>query len=284
MITTEVENYPGFPQGIMGPELMAEMRKQGERFNTVVRDEQVNRVDFSKRPFRLEADSGTYHAKTVVISTGAAAKWIGLPSEQKFMGKGVSSCATCDGFFFKNRPVAVVGGGDTAMEEANYLTKMCSKVYVIHRRRELRASKIMQDRVLHHPKVEMIWDSVIEEIIGNEVVTGVKIKNLKTEKIQALAVDGVFVAIGHQPNTKIFEGQLNMNPQGYLITDGRARTNVPGVFAGGDVQDPIYRQAITAAGTGCMAAMEAQWFLEHEEVQESHQLSAIGGQKLTADR
>jgi len=250
------------------------MRKQVERFDAVVKDEMVNRVDFSRRPFTLESDSGTYQAKTVIICTGASAKWLGIPSEQKFMGKGVSSCATCDGFFFKNKPVAVVGGGDTAMEEANYLTNLCSKVYVIHRRRQLRASKIMQDRVLHHPKVEMVWDSVIDEIMGHEVVTGVRIKNLKTGMIQDLAVEGVFVAIGHQPNTQIFSGQLQMNPQGYLITDRRMRTSVPGVFAGGDVQDPTYRQAITAAGTGCMAAMEAQWFLEHEEVQ-ANQLQGV---------
>lgn len=270
MITTDVENYPGFPKGITGPELMAEMRKQGERFDTVVKDEQVNRVDFSQRPFRLEADGGTHFAHTVIISTGASAKWLGLPSEQQFMGKGVSGCATCDGFFFKNKPVAVVGGGDTAAEEANYLTKMCSKVFLIHRRHELRASKIMADRVLNNPKIEMVWESAIDMITGSDVVTGVNLRHLKSNAITPLSVDGVFVAIGHQPNTKIFEGQITLNPTGYVVTDGRTRTNVPGVFAGGDVQDSIYRQAITAAGTGCMAAMEAQWFLEHGSAQDQN--------------
>ncbi len=268
MLTTDVENYPGFEKGILGPELMDAMRKQAARLETVIKDENVNRVDFSKRPFKFEADSGSYEAETVIISTGASAKWLNIPSEQKFMGKGVSSCATCDGFFFKNKPVVVVGGGDTAMEDSIYLTKMCSKVYLVHRRHELRASKIMQDRALNNPKIEMVWDSAIEEINGETGVTGVKVKNLKTNAVSNLAVDGVFVAIGHSPNTKIFEGQVTMNPQGYIVTNAQAHTNVPGVFASGDVQDPRYRQAVTAAGSGCMAAMEAQWFLEHEEVKE----------------
>ncbi|WP_303673310.1 thioredoxin-disulfide reductase [Vampirovibrio chlorellavorus] len=264
-ITTDVENFPGFPEGIMGPELMEKFQAQAERFGTKVVYDTVTEVDFSKRPFTVMADEGTYTADTVIVATGASAKWIGLESEKKLMGHGVSSCATCDGAFFRGKEVIVVGGGDTAMEEANFLTRFCAKVVVVHRRDSLRASKIMQDRAFANPKIEFIWDTAIEEIVGSKEtgVTGVKLKNLKSGEVTDFATQGVFVAIGHQPNTGIFEGKLELHPNGYLkVQPGTASTSVEGVFGCGDVTDHHYRQAITAAGTGCMAAMDAEKYLE----------------------
>jgi thioredoxin reductase (NADPH) len=266
MITTEVENYPGFPEGILGPELMEKFRQQVERFGTKVLDQQVTKVDFSERPFKVWADDVEYHARAIIISTGASAKWIGLPSEVTYGGFGVSACATCDGFFFRNREVAVVGGGDTAMEEAHYLAKMTSKVHLIHRRDEFRASKIMQERVLNDPKIEIHWNTAVDEIIGetepNRRVTGVRLMDTQTLEKRELPLAGVFVAIGHKPNTDLFRGILDMDENGYLIVEkGSTKTKIPGVFAAGDVADHVYRQAITAAGSGCMAAIDAERFL-----------------------
>ncbi|MBE0648641.1 MAG: thioredoxin-disulfide reductase [Bacteroidales bacterium] len=263
-ITTEVDNFPGYPDGIDGPEMMEQFKKQAERFGTDIRFGVVTKVDFSNRPFTVEADDGkTIIAETVIIATGASAKWLGLPSEQKFMGMGVSGCATCDGFFYKGKDVAIVGGGDTAAEEATYLAKLCKKVYLIHRRDELRASKIMQHKVLNTPNIEMLWDSVPEEVLGDDAgVTGLRVKNVKTGEERILDVWGFFVAIGHKPNTDIFHGQVELDDTNYVRTmPGTATTNVEGVFACGDVQDHHYRQAVTAAGTGCMAAIEAERFL-----------------------
>lgn len=268
-ITTDVENFPGFPEGIMGPELMEKFQAQAERFGTKVVYDTVNEVDLSKRPFRIIADEATYTADTLIVATGASAKWIGLESEKTLMGHDVSSCATCDGAFFRGKEVMVVGGGDTAMEEANFLTRFCSKVVVVHRRDTLRASKIMQDRAFANPKIEFIWDSAIEEIVGSKKtgVTSVKLKNLKTNETKDFATQGVFVAIGHQPNTGIFKGSLELHDNGYLkVKPGTAQTNVEGVFGCGDVTDHHYRQAITAAGTGCMAAMDAEKYLEALEL------------------
>jgi thioredoxin reductase (NADPH) len=265
-ITTEVENYPGFADAIQGPWLMEQMGTQAANVGTTMKDDIIVSVDFDQRPFVLTGDSGTiYTADSLIISTGASARWLGLPTEQKYLGFGVSACATCDGFFFRNLPVLVVGGGNTAVEEAIYLTNHASKVTLVHRRGELRAEKIMQDRLFNNEKIEVIWDSVLEEVIGEDEppsVTGAKIKNVKTGEIQEVPVEGVFIAIGHDPNTSIFKGKLDMDDEGYLITapDSTA-TNIPGVFAAGDVQDKIYRQAVTAAGTGCMAALEAEHYL-----------------------
>jgi thioredoxin reductase (NADPH) len=270
MITTDVENYPGFPDGIMGPELMDVFQKQAERFGADVRFETVSAVDFSKRPFRITTDVQEYVASSVIISTGASAKWLGLPGETLFGGYGVSACATCDGFFFRNKEVIVVGGGDTALEEANYLTKHASKVVLVHRRDQFRASKIMQERTLANPKVEVIWNAAIDEILGDtdpiKKVTGVRLVDTQTGEKTERRIDGVFVAIGHKPNSEIFQGILDMDSVGYLQTQpGSTKTNVPGVFAAGDVADSIYRQAITAAGTGCMAAIDAERFLESHQ-------------------
>lgn len=266
--TTEVENYPGYPEGTQGPQMMEDFKKQAERFDTDVRPGIINEIDLSKRPFVAKADDGSViEAQTVIISTGASAKWLGLESEQKFNGYGVSACATCDGFFYKGKDVAVVGGGDTAAEEATYLAKLCRKVYLIHRRDELRASKAMQKRVFNTKNIEMVWDSIPKEIVGKEegfskTVTGVIVENVKSKETKTVAIDGFFVAIGHKPNSDFVKGKLDMNETGYIITkpDSTA-TNVPGVFACGDVQDHVYRQAVTAAGTGCMAAIEAERFL-----------------------
>lgn len=267
-ITTEVENYPGFPKGVMGPELMDLMRTQAQRFGAQTLFKNVTKVNFSKRPFQIWADEEDYTADAVIVATGAVAKWLGLPSETEYMGYGVSACATCDGFFFKNLEVVVVGGGDTAIEEASFLTKFAAKVTVVHRRDELRASKIMCDRAFKNPKLTFIWDSVIEEILGKQeggrkAVTGVRLRNVKTGATSVLRTDGVFMGIGHKPNTELFVGQLDMNSSGYLVTEPHStKTNVPGIFAAGDVADSVYRQAISAAGTGCMAAIDAERWLE----------------------
>ena len=265
-ITTEVENYPGFREPIMGPELMEIMRDQVLRFGTEILPLNVERVDFSKQPFGVWADDGQhFQARAVIVATGASAKLLDIPSEPAFMGFGVSACATCDGFFFKNQRVMVVGGGDTAMEEANYLTRFTSEVVVVHRRDTLRASKIMQERALRNPKVRFIWNSEVVEILGepHKKVEGVKLRDTVTGAITEHPINGVFVAIGHEPNTKFLKGQLPMDPRGYLIVEpGTARTSIPGVFAAGDVADAVYRQAVTAAGTGCMAAIEAERWLD----------------------
>ena len=267
-ITTEVENYPGFEQGIMGPEMMDVFRKQAQRFGAQCIFEDVTKVDFSTQPFKIFSGDELYTADAVIISTGASAKLLNLESEQKFMGYGVSACATCDGFFFKNQEIAVVGGGDTAMEESNYLTKFASKVTVIHRRDSLRASKIMAERAKNNPKINFIWNSAVEEVLGVEengkkTITGLKLKNLVTNETSVFNCTGLFIAIGHQPNTQLFNGQLEMDSVGYLLTKGKSTaTNIPGVFAAGDVADPTYRQAVSAAGTGCMAAIDAERYLE----------------------
>jgi thioredoxin reductase (NADPH) len=267
-ITTEVENYPGFPKGIMGPELMDKMREQAQRFGAESVFKYVTGVDLSRRPFVIRVDEESHSADAVIVATGASAKWLGIPSEKEFMGYGVSACATCDGFFFKNQEVVVVGGGDTAIEEATFLTKFASKVSIVHRRDALRASKVMQAKALKNPKIAMVWDSVIEEILGKiedgkRSVTGVRLKNLKTGGVSIVRTDGVFMGIGHKPNTELFVGQLEMDRAGYLVTRERStKTNIPGVFAAGDVADSVYRQAVTAAGSGCMAAIDAERWLE----------------------
>ncbi|MBT8207731.1 MAG: thioredoxin-disulfide reductase [Acidimicrobiia bacterium] len=262
MLTTEVENYPGFPDGIMGPELMENFRKQAERFGTRIMSSNVTKVDFSQRPFKVWVGEDEYEGDSVIISTGASARWIGVPGEDKLRGYGVSSCATCDGFFFRDREIIVVGGGDSAMEEATFLTKFASKVTIVHRRDEFRASKIMARRALDNPKIEVLWNTVVEEIVGDKAVTGVKLRNVETDEASDLAVEGVFVAIGHIPNTNIFDGQLELDSEGYIVTTDHTRTSVEGVFAAGDVVDKVYRQAITAAGMGCESAIDAERWLE----------------------
>lgn len=262
VLTSEVENFPGFPDGILGPDLMANMRRQAERFGATVVDEEANEVDFGVRPLQVCTENGRYEAETVIIATGASARWLGVPGERRLLGRGVSSCATCDGFFFRNKEVVVVGGGDTALEEAIFLTKFARKVTVIHRRAELRASKIMQERARRNEKIAFVWDSVVAEILGEHHVEGVRLRHLKTDRVTDLPTDGVFVAIGYTPNTKIFEGQIELDEQGYVKVHDETRTNVPGVFVAGDVEDLRYRQAITAAGSGCKAAMDAEVYLE----------------------
>jgi thioredoxin reductase (NADPH) len=267
-ITTEVENYPGFAKGIQGPEMMNVFREQAERFGTKFVMGEVTAVDLRKRPFTLSTEAGTIRAEALIVATGASAKLLGIESEKRLMGYGVSACATCDGAFFRNKEAVVVGGGDTAMEEATFLTRFCSKVTIVHRRDALRASRIMQDRAVANPKIAFIWDSVIEEIFGEQKagVSGVRLKNLKTGATSDFRTDAVFVAIGHQPNTRLFEGQLEMDETGYLkVRSGSTYTNVDGVFAAGDVADKVYRQAVTAAGTGCMAAIDAERWLEAHE-------------------
>ena len=265
-ITTDVENYPGFADPIQGPQLMEQMYEQAKNVGTRMFEDIIVEADLSKRPFQALGDSGnTYTGDALIVCTGASARWLGLESERKYMGFGVSACATCDGFFFREKPVAVVGGGNTAVEEALFLTNFASQVTLIHRRDELRADKIMQDRLFKNDKIEPIWDSVLEEVLGDDDppgVTGAKIKNVKTSEVSELAVDGIFIAIGHDPNSGLFKGQLEMDGEGYVVTAADSTvTSVPGVFAAGDLQDRIYRQAVTAAGTGCMGALEAERFL-----------------------
>jgi thioredoxin reductase (NADPH) len=264
MITTEVENYPGFPEGVTGPELVSHLRKQAERFGTRFITKNVTKVDFSERPFKVWVGNDLHLAKTVIISTGASAKYLGLPSEKEYMNRGVSACATCDGAFFKNVEVGVVGGGDTAMEEANFLTRFASKVYLIHRRDSFRASKIMVDRALKNPKIQVLWNTEVSEVLGDgKAVTALNLKDTQTGETRKLPVQGLFLAIGHKPNTNLFKGVLDTDETGYLITKKEnTYTNIDGVFAAGDVQDHVYRQAITAAGTGCMAAIDAERWLE----------------------
>ncbi|HSE85867.1 MAG TPA: thioredoxin-disulfide reductase [Candidatus Binatia bacterium] len=264
-ITTDVENYPGFAKGIMGPDLMEEFKKQAVRFGTETFFGEVTSVNLNKRPFHVVVGKESYTGDALIIATGATAKLLGLESEGKLMGHGVSACATCDGFFFKDKKLVVVGGGDTAMEEATFLTKFASDVIVVHRRDTLRASKIMQDRAVKNPKISFIWDSIVDKVYGDPRaggVTGVRLKNVKTGETQDFKTDGLFIAIGHEPNTKLFVAQLDLDPAGYILTHDGTKTNVPGVFACGDVQDHVYRQAVTAAGTGCMAAIDAERFLE----------------------
>jgi thioredoxin reductase (NADPH) len=267
MVTTEVENYPGFPGSVTGPDLVELFQKQAERFGSRVVFEDATAIEFKQRPFTIETQSAVYKADSVIVATGAQAKWLGLPSEQKYVNRGVSACATCDGALYRGKAMAVVGGGDTAMEEALFLTRFASVVHVIHRRGELRASKIMADRARRHDKIRFVWHSEVAEVLGDEKgTTGVRVRNLQTGALSALEVGALFVAIGHKPNTDLFRGVLALDETGYLVTEPRStRTNVPGVFACGDAMDPTYRQAVTAAGTGCMAALDAErWLLANE--------------------
>jgi thioredoxin reductase (NADPH) len=263
MLTTEVENYPGFVDGIMGPELMEQFEKQAARFGAEILAVHVTEVDLSARPFTVKAGDQTWQAETIIVATGASAKWLDIPGEQQLRGRGVSACATCDGFFFKDRELMVVGGGDSAMEEATFLTKFASKVTIVHRREEFRASKIMQDRALSNPKIEVAWNATIDEIHGETEVTGVTLRDTVTGETREVATDGVFMAIGHTPNTSLFDGGLDLDDGGYvLVAEPRTDTSVEGVFAAGDVTDTIYKQAVTAAGQGCKAAIDAERFLE----------------------
>jgi len=263
MITTDVENYPGFPDGIMGPDLMDQIRKQAERFGTRIVSSDVSRVDFSQRPFKVWVGADEFSSESIIISTGASARWIGVPGEERLRGYGVSACATCDGFFFRDKELIVVGGGDTAMEEALFLTKFASKLTVVHRRDEFRASPIMAERVMEHPKIEIAWNATVEEILGDGIVTGAVLRDTVSGETRELSTDGVFVAIGHDPNTKIFRDQLDLDDAGYVVVSpGSTLTSVEGIHAAGDVTDKVYRQAVTAAGLGCQAALDVQHWLE----------------------
>jgi thioredoxin reductase (NADPH) len=269
MLTTDVDNYPGFPEGILGPDLMEKMRKQAARFGTEYASGTLKEADFGQRPFALTLGEGPIQADTLIVATGARARWLGLPEELEFRTRigGVSACATCDGFFYKGKDVLVVGGGDTAMEEATFLTKFANRVTVVHRRDTLRASKIMQERALKNPRIAWLFDTVVEKILGGpgQGVTGARVRNLKSDEVREIAAGGIFMAIGHEPNTAPFRGKLEMNAEGYLVTrEGTTATSMPGVFAAGDVQDFRYRQAVTAAGSGCMAAIDAERFLSHQ--------------------
>jgi thioredoxin reductase (NADPH) len=272
MLTTDVENYPGFPEGIMGPDLMLRFREQAERFGTEFVTADADRVDLSGPPFTVDVGGTVHTARALIISTGASAQMLGLPNEQRLLGHGVSTCATCDGFFFRDQHIGVVGGGDTAIEEALFLTKFAGKVTVVHRRDELRASKVMQDRAFANPKIEFAWNSVVDDVVGDTKLEGARLRNVETGDVSELPVTGLFVAIGHIPNTDLFKGQLEMDENGYILTAGSsARTTVEGVFAAGDVQDHVFRQAITAAGTGCMAAIEAErWLAEAAHAAAGH--------------
>ena len=265
MLTTDVENYPGFPEGVSGPEMMELFQKQAERFGAKVLLEDATEVELSQRPFRIATAERAFTADAVILATGATAKWLGLPSEQRLTNRGVSACATCDGALYRGKAMAVVGGGDTAMEEALFLTRFAPRVTVIHRRDTLRASKIMQERALRNEKIEFVWNSEVEEVLGDEFVTGVRIRDVVSGAVKELAVEALFVAIGHQPNTALVRGQIDLDPTGYIRVTRGTRTSVEGVFACGDAMDPTYRQAVTAAGTGCMAAIDAErWLAEHE--------------------
>jgi len=267
MITTDVENYPGYPDGVTGPAMMEEFQKQAERFGTEILYTDATSVDFSSRPFKVSTDSKNYTADAVVVATGASARWLGIDSEEKFINKGVSACATCDGALFRDKPMAVVGGGDTAMEEALFLTRFATKVTLVHRRGELRASRIMQERALANEKIEFAWHSVVDEVLGDEFVTGVRLKDIRDDSTKDIDLEALFIAIGHQPNTSLFKGQLEMDDSEYLtVKPGSTYTSVEGVFACGDVADSVYRQAITAAGTGCMAAIDAERWLAEQGI------------------
>jgi len=267
MITTEVENFPGYPEGVTGPAMMEELQKQAERFGTEVLFEDATSVDFSSRPFEVSTDRMQYSADCVIVATGASARWLGLDSESRLLNNGVSACATCDGALFRNKPMAVVGGGDTAMEEALFLTRFATRVTVVHRRGELRASKVMQERALAHEKIEFAWHSEVDEILGDEFVTGIRLRDVRDGSTREIDLEAVFVAIGHQPTTALFEGQLEMDDAAYLkVEAGTTRTSIEGVFACGDVADPHYRQAVTAAGTGCMAAIDAERWLAEQGI------------------
>ena len=264
MITTEVENYPGFPEGVTGPDMMELIQKQAERFGTQVLTEDAIRIDMQSRPFTVETESRCFTGDSLILSTGASARWLGMESETRLVNCGVSACATCDGALYRGKPMAVVGGGDTAMEEALFLTRFGTQVTVIHRRDKLRASKIMQERALAHPKIDFVWNAVVDEVVGDEYVTGVRVRDVKTGEVREIPVEALFIAIGHEPNTALMKGQIELDDAGYVVTEAKnTRTSIEGVFACGDVMDPTYRQAVTAAGSGCMAAIDAErWLAE----------------------
>ncbi len=266
MLTTEVEDYPGFPEGVQGPELITKMRRQAEKFGAKFLDEDVISVDFSRQPFKVKTDSGNFQPNAVIVATGASSKWLGLESEKRLIGRGVSSCALCDGTFFKNKKVAVIGGGDAALHEALLLTKYASSIIIIHRRDKFRAFSILQDRALKHPKIKVIWNSVVEEVLGENKVKGVKVKDVNTEKSREIPLDGLFVAIGHKPNTEFLRGQITLDEKGYIVVKNEVFTSKEGIFAAGDVQDAKYKQAITAAASGCKAALEAENYLEAKKM------------------